>query len=403
MGVKENYNFVIVGAGILGLSMAKNLRGRYPESSILVLEKERALGAHASGRNSGVLHSGIYYEERSLKARLCSGGARMMREYCEEHGLDLHRTGKVILPVKDGDDELLYMLERRGAANGAVVEVIDEPQLKTIEPSARTHTGKALYAPETSVVDPAQILRHLSAGIVADGVRVELGSRLDSYDRRSSTVGAGGRRIGFGTLINVAGQSADAVARMMGAGRRYGSLPIKGEYYRLAECPGVTVNGLIYPVPDMNVPFLGVHFTRAIDGTVYVGPSAVPVLGRENYRGLQGIRPGTAMAILYSLALQYVRNRNGFRRYANEEATRILKSRFAAAARKLIPALDAHCLHKSRKVGIRSQLFDRVEKTMVMDFLVESQGNTIHVLNAASPGFTSSFSFADYVAEHYIA
>lgn len=396
----DNVDYLIIGAGIIGLTLARELIHREPDASILILEKETDLGAHGSGRNSGVLHSGIYYPEGSLKACMCADGARQMAEYCEENGLPFARLGKVIVPSRETDDPQLDVLFQRADRNGVRVEMLDEQQLRDIEPSARTATGKALFSPDTAVVDPLAVLRSLASKLNRKGVKIHYGEGVVEANADESRVYTKRGRYSYGWLFNCSGQFADRIAGLFGAGKNFTLLPFKGIYYRLSPESDVKCNGLIYPVPDLRMPFLGVHFTKKLDGSVYVGPTAVPALGREHYRGVKGIRPVEGTKILFRLAQQYAKNQQGFRRFTHEEASHFLPSRFARAARLLTPDLKETDLLKSNKVGIRAQLLDLQTGKLEMDFVVEKGDNSTHVLNAVSPAFTSSMSFAKYILDN---
>ena len=201
----------------------------------------------------------------------------------------------------------------------------------------------------------------------------------------------------YGFLVNAAGLHADRIARLFGVGERYTILPFRGRYYELVA--PFAIRRLIYPVPDLRVPFLGVHFTNAVDGTTYVGPTAMPALGRENYSGVRGIRMRDAAAIGTTTIRQYASNKQGFRTLLHQEAARLLKRNFAAAARRLVPRLETRYLKPSTKAGIRAQLFDRVKNELVMDFVVERGERSLHILNAVSPGFTTAFSFARFALD----
>lgn len=354
---------------------------------MVVLEKERQVGLHASGRNSGVLHSGIYYPAGSLKGRLCAQGAREMAQFCDEQHLPIDRLGKVILPLREGDDARLDVLLDRARSNGAVAEIIDEAQLREIEPVARTVTGRALFSPNTAVVDPLPIVQR-----VASSLDVRCSQRVVQI--RDDEVITDRDRFRFGLFVNAAGLHADTVAKMCGVGQQYAMLPFKGMYYRVWH---LQLRRLIYPVPDLRVPFLGVHLTKTVHGEVLLGPTALPALGRENYRGLRGI--SDVPAIARRLAQQFMTNAQGFRALVRQELGRVTKRAWARQARVLVPSLRAHDLGPGDHVGIRAQLVDTKKGELVMDFLIERGARSVHVLNAVSPGFTTAFAFARHVVE----
>jgi (S)-2-hydroxyglutarate dehydrogenase len=395
-------DFVVIGAGIVGLTIARELKRRDPASSVVVLEKEPEPGRHSSGRNSGVLHSGIYYPPASLKARLCGQGAREMAQWCEALGLPLARIGKVLLPLRAEDDSQLDLLEARAGANRVAVERLDEAALARLEPEARSATGRALFVPGTSVVGSAEVLASIVADAKEAGIELLCGASLGAVDPGRRELGWGGERIAYGHAVNAAGLHADRVAHLFGAGRRYALLPFKGLYWRLDPASGLDIRHLVYPVPDLRVPFLGVHTTTAIDGSVYLGPTAVPAFGRENYRGWNGVTPGGLIRILALLGGQYLSGRNGFRRLAWQEGRRYFKPWFAQAARQLLPRLRSEHLLPCPKVGIRAQMVDGRTGELVTDFLVESGPASTHVLNAVSPAFTSAFPFARHVCDNHI-
>lgn len=390
-------DFTIIGAGILGLSVARELLNQYPDAKIEILEKEQDIGKHASGRNSGVLHSGIYYKEGSLKAKVCAEGAREMADFCREYHLPIQEYGKVIVPTRQEDDSVIDVLDKRAMSNGAKVEIIDGKQLLEIEPNVNVVTGRALYSPHTSVVDSVAILNKLVAMLKEKGASICCGVEVKDIDSKEKHIVTSSGKRPFNFVVNTAGLYADKIAQMLDCGIDYVMLPFKGLYYDVRKNVDLTINGLIYPVPDMSVPFLGVHFTKNISGNVFVGPTAIPALGRENYRGLNGANLFEFAPSLYRLAGQYIYNKNGFRRYAHEEAARFVKSRFTDAARILVPAITESELALSTKVGIRAQLFDKKKNELIHDFVVEKDKHSIHVLNAVSPAFTSAFSFSKYL------
>lgn len=395
-------DFLVIGAGVVGITIALELKARHPSRSVVVLEKEAAAGLHASGRNSGVLHSGIYYPPQSLKALVCSQGAREMADYCRVRGLPLVQRGKVLVPVRPDDEPQLDVLLERGRANGVAVERIDQRRISELEPEVRSATGEALFVPTTMVGSPQAVMRSLVADARAAGVELRFGAALQRVDAAARCLWWGAEKIEFGHAINAAGLHADSVAHAFGAGEHYTMLPFKGLYWKLDPGSGIRVNHLVYPVPDLRVPFLGVHTTTTTDGTIYLGPTAVPAFGRENYRGVDGIQIGEAARIARLLVGQLIAGQDGFRRYAMQEGRRYFRPWFAEAARALLPRLKPSHLLRCDKVGIRAQLVDRRTGRLVNDFLVESGRHSTHVLNAISPAWTGAFPFARLVVDQYV-
>lgn len=401
--MSDNTDFLIIGGGIVGLSIARQLRSMHGQSvRIMVLEKESEIGLHSSGRNSGVLHSGIYYPGGSLKARVCGQGAREMATWCDERGLPVRRCGKVLVPVKEEDGPQVGLLLGRARQNGVKVEHLDRQALAELEPEARSATGEAIWCPETSVIDPKAVLDCLVQELRGDGVEIRTGEAFAGVDRDQHAVLTTRGRISYGHAINAAGLHADRVAHVFGAGMQYVLLPFRGAYWKLASGSGLDIRGLIYPVPDLNVPFLGVHTTITTGGNTYFGPTAMPALGRENYRGLDGVDWSEAGRIVGDLSMQFLRNRQGFRNLAFQESRKTLKSGFVRDAQKLIPRLRPEHLHRCDKVGLRAQMLDVIRRELVMDFLVEKGERETHILNAISPAFTSAFAFARHVIDNFV-
>ena len=363
---------LILGGGMVGLSIAHQLLERGITSSITILDKEPDLGLHSSGRNSGVLHAGLYYKPGSLKAKVCVEGARRLRSWVEERGLPLNPCGKVIVPPRGELDAQLDVLAERGRANGAEVEFWDADQLREQIPEARTASGRALWSPNTAVVKPISVVRRLLEDLADRGVKVLYGmNQFEARPRQQQLTFSDGTRLGYGHLFNCTGLQADRIAHLFGVGEHYTLLPFKGLYWQLkASCP-LQPRTNLYPVPDLNVPFLGVHFSPSADATpvVSIGPTATPAWGRENYRGLQAIEPRMAANNLGLLARQYLANRGGFRRYVHEQAFLALPPLLIRAAQELIPAVKPEHIELSQKVGIRSQLFNRQTKRLENDFI----------------------------------
>ncbi len=396
-------DYFIVGAGIIGLSVAKELKARRPKSKVLVLEKELVPGLHSSGRNSGVLHSGIYYPPDSLKAKVCRQGSLEMAAYCKERKLPLNQIGKILLPLNADDAHQLDLMEDRAPKNGVLVHRLDRKALSKKEPEARSATGEALFVPGTSVGDSSAVINAIYNECLLAGIEVKCSSVISQVDISKKKVQlSDGTQLIYGHLINASGLHADSVAHQFSVGKKYTLLPFKGIYWKLSPDSGIRVNHLIYPVPDLRVPFLGVHTTTSIDGNVYLGPTAVPAFGRENYRGLEGVTVSELLRITNLLIKQTFAGKDGFRRLAWQEGRRYFKPWFADAARQILPRLKSTDLLPCSKVGIRAQMYDRHNQKLVNDFVVEKGENSTHILNAISPAWTSAFPFARYVIDNYI-
>jgi L-2-hydroxyglutarate oxidase LhgO len=386
---------VIVGAGILGLTLARELLARGGDG-IVVLDKEPGPGRHASGRNSGVLHAGIYYAPDSLRARTCLAGNRRMRAYCQERGLPLSRCGKVIVAQSAAELPELLALRDRALANGATVHLVDERELADIEPQART-AGQALFSPETAVVDPKAILAALARDVETSGRARILWQTRAVGPRGPGVLATEAGDIAYERLANVAGAYADKLAHAFGLGRNYRLVPFKGVYRKLVPRAARLVRGNIYPVPDPRNPFLGVHFTRSVAGEVMIGPTSIPAFGRENYGILSGLTPEAASILLRDAILFAVNP--AFRSVALSEPRKYLFAPFFADASRLLRDLRPDDVVPSDKVGIRPQLVDVKANRLVSDYVPEEGPRELHVLGAISPAFTASMAFAPWLAD----
>lgn len=397
--MSRSCDILIVGAGIIGLTLARELV-QSGHDDILIIDKEPEPGLHASGRNSGVLHAGIYYAPGSLRAVSCLQGNRLMKEYCRENELPLLEAGKVIVARSEEELPTLEELYRRATENGTPVEFIDEKELAQIEPAART-VRHAIYSPETALVDPKSVLSSLRKDLEGSG-KVSLLTDCAFQDlAEKNTIHTSRGRISFRYFINAAGAWCDRIARPFGIGLDYRLIPFKGLYHRLKESSECKVQGNIYPVPDIRNPFLGVHFSKSATGGVYLGPTAIPAFGRENYGLFEGI-DREAPKIIYEDALLFCTNPK-FRSVALSEPKKYFPSVFYRDAEKLVKKLDPGDIERADKVGIRAQLIDWRNREMVMDFLVESGENSLHILNPISPAFTSSMYLArKMVSEHFL-
>lgn len=399
----ERADFLIIGAGIIGTAIALELKRRQLSASVRVLEKESAPGQHSSGRNSGVLHSGLYYPPGSLKARLCRQGALEMAQFHEEHGLQLDRRGKLLVPTAPEFATQMETIAARARENGVRVEKVDAQTLRELEPETRSATGEALWVPDTAVGSPGEVIRALTDHARKQGIDLRIGAELVAVNPlRRETRLKNGDVLHYGHLINAAGLHADRIAHLFGVGLRYALLPFKGLYWKLDPASGIHIRHLIYPVPDLRILYLGVHTTTATDGTVYLGPTAVPAFGRENYRRLENLSWPELPRMFGHLARMFIRDEDGFRHQAWGEGRRFFKRWFAEAARALLPRLKNRDLLPAAKVGLHPRLFDRERGHLLKDFTIETSPHATHILGAVSPAWTCAFPFARHVCDQFI-
>ncbi len=395
MPSKSNPDILVVGAGIVGLAVARTAKARWPDTRITVLEKEGDVGLHASGRNSGVLHAGFYYSADSLKARFSREGTRRWTELCLERGLDINRCGKLV--VAQGPDELdgLAELKRRAVRNGVVLQEVSAAEAKDIDPAARTFE-RALFSPTTASVDPVQLTRTLAQDAREAGVEIVLGTRVRGRRGRMVETDNGSYEPGY--LINAAGLYADKLAQSFGFARDLDILPFKGIYlYGDPQERRPRVH--IYPVPKLDRPWLGVHFTIGVKGQVKIGPTAIPAFWREHYKGLANLNLSEAASILATEAGLFLRNDFEFREVAVEEMRKYLRPVLVKQAARLVDGTPMDSFRSWGKPGIRAQLFHRKERRMLMDFHLEGDESSMHILNAVSPAFTCALPFAEYVLD----
>ena len=393
---------VVVGGGLVGLATAHALTTSNPDLSLRVVEAETGVARHQSGRNSGVLHSGVYYQPGSQKAALCVDGARKMSEFCAEHGVAIEHTGKVIIATSASEIDTLNDLVRRGRSNGlADLEMVDEAGLREHEPHA---TGiQALFVPQAGVVDFGGVARQLVSLLQSSGHEVQTSFDVVAIEHAGPEyrlTSRTGDQMTARYLVNCAGLHSDRVARMAGADPQLRIVPFRGEYYVLSAEKSPLVRHLVYPVPDPRFPFLGVHFTRRIDGAVEVGPNAVVALGRHNYRGEGGV----SLADIREMATAPELWRLGAR-YWRTGGSEMIRSRsrrlYAAAARKMIPGIGANDLSRGGS-GIRAQAILK-DGTLVDDFAIEESDRALHVLNAPSPAATASLAIGEVIADRALA
>ena len=386
---------VVVGAGILGLAVAREALRRYDGLRVLVLEKEDRVAAHQTGHSSGVVHSGIYYAPGSLKARLCVQGSRALYAYCEEHGIATERCGKVVVAAEEGDLARLDELHARARANGVEgVTLLGEDDLREVEPAVRGI--RALHSPGTGIVDFRQVARSFAEEIVGLGAAILLRTTVRAMSRpddRAVRLATTAGPVEAGVVITCAGLHSDRLARMTGGPASPRIVPFRGRYHALsAEASGL-VRGLVYPVPDPSFPFLGVHFTKQISGDVWTGPNAVLALAREGYRAWD-VNPRDLWETLsysgvHALARRYWRTALG------EVRGDISRNTFVRALQRLVPSLRPEHLAATHG-GVRAQALTS-DGRLLDDFWFDRADRVLHVRNAPSPGATSSLALAEEV------
>ena len=329
---KSYPDFLVIGGGVIGLSVARELKRRERGARVVVIEKERACGMHASGRNSGVLHAGFYYSPGSLKARFTRSGNALMTQYCIERGLPINRCGKLVVGERSG----LQALFDRGVANGVTLELIDAKQANDIEPRAIVQE-RALWSPTTSTISPRAVMDALVRDATSEGIEIKVDTEFNAP---------------AGFVVNSAGLGALAIAQQFGFASHYELCPVEGLYLLSDEPPGALRTNL-YPVPDPAFPYLGVHFTVAVDGSILIGPTDGPVPREAIIERAATLARGVRIA--------------DYTRWGNS--------------------------------GVRAQLYDTRKHALEMDFVIEHDERSLHILNAVSPGFTCAMSFAEYVVD----
>ena len=384
----------IVGGGIVGVALAQRLTAMDRDVAVTVLEKEPALARHQTGRNSGVVHAGLYYTPGSLKARLCRRGVELLAAFCAAHGLAYDQCGKVVVALDEVELGRLRSIHERAVANGVPeVRMVGREELRELEPHVEGIA--ALVSPSTAVVDFGAVTRRLAADAAERGVEIRTGVpvRAIAQDGGGVRVEADGDRLAFNQLVICGGLHTDRLARLAGHESDPRVVPFRGEYYELAEDRRGLVNGLVYPVPDPRYPFLGVHLTKRVGGGVLVGPNAVLALAREGYRW-RDLRPGDLAETLAWPGFRRMAARH-WRTGVREVVGSLSRRAFCDAARRYVPDLRPADLLRARS-GVRAQAVAR-DGTLVDDFRISRQGRVVAIRNAPSPAATSSMAIAEHI------
>ena len=387
--------FLVIGGGVVGLSIARELKSRFSGSRVTLIEKEAECGLHASGRNSGVIHAGFYYSADSLKAKFTRDGNRSLTEYCQRKNIPVNKCGKLVVARDEAELPQLDELLRRGKANGVVLQSITETEARAIEPRVKAFQ-RAIFSPNTATADPSQVLSAMKEDALKEGISIHQNA---AYLRKANgriLTAAGDFEAGY--VVNAAGLYADRVARDFGFSEDYRILPFKGIYLYSDE-PAGTLHTNIYPVPDLRNPFLGVHFTLLVDGRAKIGPTAIPAFWREQYQGLANFKFNEFAEIIFrDLGLLFLSGFD-FKRLAAEETLKYFRSRLVSLASALLENVNLEHYRHWGKPGIRAQLLNIKTRKLEMDFVIEGDAKSLHVLNAVSPAWTCSIPFANYVCD----
>ena len=392
----DTCDFLVIGGGIIGISIARELKRRHPHATLLLIEKEEGYGLHASGRNSGVLHAGFYYTADSFKAKFTQTGNQRLTEYCESRNIPVNKCGKLVVAQNESELSQLDELMVRAKNNNVPLNYITEEEAKAIEPRVKTFEH-ALFSPTTSSVNPSQVVQAMRDDASQEGLKLHSGVR---YLRRTGkgAVKTSQGNIEFGYMVNAAGLYADKIAQDFGFSRDYRILPFKGLYLYSNEPAGAFQTN-IYPVPDLRNPFLGVHFTVTAEGKVKIGPTAIPAFWRENYKGLTNFNLNELMEIIFRQAGLFWSSDFDFKNLAFEELQKYSQAKLVSLASSLAEGVGIKSFKKWGEPGIRAQLLNIRDKKLEMDFVTEGDERSLHILNAVSPAFTCALPFADFVCD----
>ena len=390
------FDFLVIGGGVIGISIARELKSRNPNSGVCILEKEHQCGLHASSRNSGVLHAGFYYTADSLKARFTKEGNQRLTKYCEVKNLALKKCGKLV--VAQNESELVWLdeLMTRARNNGVPLELITDKESQAIEPRAKTYQ-KALFSPTTASINPTELVKSLLSDAIQEGVQLKTNTQYIHRVGKSSIKTSNGI-FEANYIINAAGLYADKIGRDFNFSKDHRILPFKGLYLYSNEPLGA-LNTHIYPVPDLTNPFLGVHFTITSDDKIKIGPTAIPAFWREQYQGWSNFNMPELTEIILRQAGLFLSSNFDFKALAFRELKKYSKPLLVSLAAKLAKGVDIKHYRQWGLAGIRAQLLNIRKKELEMDFVLEGDKQSMHILNAISPGLTCALPFADYVCD----
>ena len=390
-------NIYIIGSGIVGLTIGIKIKKKLKGSKVTILEKEESSIKHGSGRNSGIIHSGVYYPSETLKAKLCIDGAKQLKNYVKSRKLWIDECGKILIPTNDISYKNLDLLINRAKENNIETNLISKYETIKLEPNINPNFDKAMYIPFTSVVNPKEVMNSLLKDFLKLEGKIYYNEEVLNIESEANKIKTKKNYFNFDYLINCSGLHSDRIARSAGLKFNYSFLPFKGKYWKIKK--KYKLSKLVYPVPDLNFPFLGVHTVHNKNNEVFLGPTSTPVFGRESYKFLENFKLTEIKELLPSFLIKILKNQNNLRNLALRELKMLTKSGLIKEIKKLIKNVDKEDLFfYEEKTGIRSQIFDNTSKNLINDFVVKKyRNNQIHILNAVSPAFTASFAFADYI------
>jgi len=390
---------LIIGAGVVGLSTGIALLQSRPSLKVIIADKERDIGLHASGRNSGVIHAGFYYSPDSLKAKFCRDGNFELRKLAKKYGIPVKDVGKVVVARNEDEDSRLITLFERGIANGVELEIHPEEKLKEFEPLAITH-NRFMWSPNTGISDSIAIVKAMRDEFLSLGGEIHFDSRVN-LSESGGEIYDSSNQFTFKHVVNAAGAQADRISRSVGVGTDYAMLPFMG-VYRATSDKNLPLQRLVYPVPHPINPFLGVHFTLTIDGKVKIGPTAIPIAGREQYSLTEGWSGSDIAQALKGMKSLITGNSHGFGAILKSEWPKIIQKLLVKESIELVPSAIVVKDWQRKPPGIRAQLVHLPTGKLEQDFIVTSKANATHVLNAVSPGWTSCIPFGRYVVNKFI-
>lgn len=397
--MEKNVDFLIVGGGILGLSIGLEILRNFPSSRTLILEKEARSGLHASGRNSGVLHAGFYYSADSLKAKFCADGNSELRKVIRDNNIPLLECGKVVVAQNEAELAQLIKLHERGNKNGVKQEILSASDLRKFEPYAKTHK-EFLWSPNTAVSDPKAVIQALELDYLSKGGEMLHNSIFSTNNQFEHRIN--GALVKAGKIINVSGTGAISIANQLGEGLEYAQLPVLG-LYKITDDRAVPLKTLVYPVPNPEYPFLGVHFTLTLDKKIKIGPTAIPILGSEQYSISSKVSKEDFKSSAKAIKSLLLNSPKLLASLAIAELPKVSTRRLVKDGARLVPNVGLISSWKYKEPGIRAQLVNLADGKFEMDFVVRSANGVIHVLNAVSPGWTASIPFAKYIFDNYLA